>query len=145
MKEQKNQIAMKLISKTLIILLALVSFASCDLGGDNDTPQNCNYQAGIGTTAVTGATTAALNEEITLTVSFTLANNCGSFLLYNEVNQSNNDKIITVNAKFEGCGCDNIEVRKTAPYKFKAVAAGVYNLKFRKNNTEYITHTITVS
>lgn len=136
---------MKLIFKTMLIALAFISFSSCDLGGDdNFSTQNCTYLAGIATTAVTGPITANVNEEISLTVSFTLANNCGKFHLFNEAIGANRDKIITVNAIFEGCNCDNVPVAKTETYKFKAVSEGVYNLKFKKANDEFLMHTITV-
>ena len=135
---------MKLIFKTMLLAVMLFSITSCDLGGDDTSVQNCNYPIGIGTTAVTGPTTASLNEEIELTVSFTLGNNCGKFHQFYETLDGNRDKIITVNALFEGCNCDNSPVAKTEKYKFKAVSEGVYNLKFRKANNEFLIHTITV-
>lgn len=134
---------MKLISKSLIILFAIVSFTSCDVEKEEDNP-TCFYTTAIGTTAVTGPEIAAVNEEITLTVSYILGNDCGRFLSFSEVNQSNNDKIITIGARFEGCDCVNIPINKTEPYKFKGLNAGVYNLKFKKNETQFVTHTITV-
>ena len=136
---------MKTIFKNFFLLLSLVLITSCDVGGDDGGNPNCLYTAGVGATAVNGPIVANINEEITINVTFSVANNCGSFLLFNEVNGSNNEKVITVNAKFEGCSCNDIPVVKTSPYKFKAISAGVYTLKFRKTNTEFITHTVTVS
>lgn len=135
---------MKSILKKTFLLVSFIMIASCDVGID-DNQNVCSYIAGVGTTQVTGPVTAAVNEEITLTTTFSVANNCGSFYLFNETNGSNNDKNITINARFDGCNCNDIPVVKTEPYKFKAISPGVYNLKFKKTNTEFITHTITVS
>ncbi len=125
----------------LALGLLFVSLSSCDIGGSSD----CTSQyVGVGTTAVTGPETAAINETITLQVSFSVSNNCGEFQLFHTEQGEPNETIITVNAKYDGCNCDKTAVVKTEPYSFKAIAAGTYVLRFRKDNTTYIDKTIVV-
>lgn len=137
---------MKSLLKTLLILVAIISFSSCDLGTDEQ--QTCLFYEGSAATAVSGPETAAVNQEITLNVSFTTRENCGSFYNFYEVADVNNVNsiTITVNSRIDGCDCSK-STTKTAPYKFKALTAGVYVLKFKKSNdaNDVITKTITVS
>jgi len=131
---------MKLISKSIFALLTFGFLSSCDISDDKNF---CSYSAGVGTTAVTGPETAAIDEEISFTVSFSVDSTCGSFLQFHQV-ESGNEITITVNAEYKGCNCDTTVTARTATYKFKALRAGVYKLIFKKTNTESITKTITV-
>lgn len=125
----------------LALGLLFVSLSSCDIGGSND----CTSQyVGVGTTAVTGPETAAVNETITLQVSFSVTSNCGEFQLFHADQGEPNETIITVNAKYDGCNCDKTAVTLTAPYSFKAVAPGTYLLRFKKDNTTFIDKQIVV-
>lgn len=136
---------MKSILKKTFLVLSIIMIASCDVSSDDNTSNNCSKIVGVGTISVTGPDTATANEEITLEVDFAVNNSCGEFLKFVQSQQSGNELIVTVNAVYTGCSCIDLEEVKTAPFKFKALSAGVYKLKFRKTNTEFITHTVTVS
>lgn len=136
---------MKTILKKTFLLLSIIMISSCDISSDDTTSNNCSKIVGVGTISVTGPSTAAINEEIAVNVDFAVNNSCGEFLKFVQSQQSGNELIVTVNAVYTGCTCIDLEEVKTAPFKFKALSAGVYKLKFKKTNTEFITHTITVS
>ncbi len=93
---------------------------------------------------VTGPTTGAVNQELTLTVTFAVDNNCGEFNKFIETT-TDKTKIIEVEAKYQGSNCGTTASTKTTPYKFKATAAGTYILKFKKSATEFVTQTIIIT
>jgi len=138
---------MKIFSKALLLLLTIVSISSCDLSSDDE--QTCVYYEGAATTAVTGPDTAAVNEEISLNVSYLGRVDCGTFYQFYEASDVNdvNTITITVNTKIESCNCGTASTTKTVVYKFKALSAGVYKLKFKKSNepNDFILKTITVA
>ena len=137
---------MKFLSKTLLLLVAAFSISSCDLSSDSES--TCLFYEGAAAVAVTGPETATVNQEITLTVSYTSRKDCGTFQNFYEVADVNNvnSLTITVNTRVESCNCSTATVTKTEPYKFKALSAGTYILKFKKSNepTDVITKTIVV-
>jgi hypothetical protein len=121
--------------------LLTLALSSCYLGGSNE----CKSQyVGVATTAVTGPETAAVNETVTLQVTFSVSNSCGEFQLFHNEQGEPNETIVTVNAQYDGCSCDNTAVSMTQPYTFKAIAPGTYIIRFRKSNTEFITKQIVV-
>lgn len=134
---------MKSIFKKTFLLVSLAMIASCDISSD-DNERVCSYISGVGVSEVRGPNTANVNEEITLDVAFVVQNSCGGFQKFHQT-QTGNDIILTVNAIYEGCDCEDTPELIDTTYKFKALSAGVYNLKFKKTNTEFITHTVTVS
>lgn len=93
---------------------------------------------------VTGPTTAKVNEEITLGITYSVESNCGVFNKFIETTVDKT-KTIEVETKVEGTTCDTTPATKKTTYKFKAAAVGVYILKFKKSATEFVTQTITVS
>lgn len=137
---------MKFLSKTLLLLVAVFSVSSCDLGSDSES--TCLFYEGAATVAVTGPETAGVNQEIILNVSYTSRKDCGTFYNFYEVADVNNVNsiTITVNTIIESCNCSTATITKTEPYKFKALSAGTYVLKFKKSNepTDLITKTIVV-
>lgn len=94
-------------------------------------------------TKVEGPSTAGINQEIDLLVSFTCSNGCGQFGTFEKLTDV--DTIhINVLAKYQGCVCTyDVPVRQ-ATYKFKASQAGTYYLKFRQAENNILTDTITV-
>lgn len=94
-------------------------------------------------TNIAGANTAAVNQEISLTVSFTCNNGCGQFGNFEETATGNTATII-VNAKYVGCVCTQDLPTRQIIYKFKRSQAGTYDLKFFQEGSTYLTHTITV-
>ena len=94
-------------------------------------------------TKIEGATTASVNQEINLTISFTCFNGCGQFGNVEETISGNTTTII-VNAKYTGCICTQDVPTRTTLYKFKKVQVGTYQLKFLQTENTYLTHTIIV-
>ena len=130
------------LKSILFVLFSAVAFSSCDVGATDSS--TCPQVIGLGTTAVTGATTAAVNETIALNVTYTKSS-CATFSSFYEINEGEN-KIITVNVQVDSCACTSEEtVNETKIYNFKRTAAGTYVLKFRVTNSTFITHTIVVS
>ncbi len=126
------------------MLTLSISLTSC-LGDSNNSPNECYYTIYVGVTDVTGPTTATVNQQITLDVTFNVADSCGSFQAYYEEPTNTNEKTITVLAKYLGCDCTAGVVTKTVPYNFKAQATGTYVLKFKITNTTFKTVTIVVT
>ncbi|MDR6967685.1 hypothetical protein J2X31_001697 [Flavobacterium arsenatis] len=133
----------RLIKNLLGVLAVVVTFTSCSLS--DDTQQNCSQVIGVSTVAVSGPTTATVNEEITLTVSYRVAEECGDFYAFNTQAISGTEKQITALVLYDVCNCDNTEnTNVNEPYKFKASVAGTYTLKFFKTEDTFVTHTVTV-
>ncbi|AOZ99208.1 hypothetical protein [Flavobacterium commune] len=122
-----------------LVLFVSAGFVSCD---NDDTPSVETKTAFV--SAVTGATTSTVNQEITLEVTYAVENNCGVFNKFIETT-AGNTKTIEVQTKYEGSNCGTTAATKKTSYKFKATAAGTYILKFKKTATEFVTQTIVVS
>lgn len=122
-----------------LVLLVATGFTSCN---KDDEPQIITNKSFV--TTVTGPTTGKVNQELTLTVSFTTVNNCFVFNKFLET-ATENTKVIEVESKSEGINCGTTPVTKTTSYKFKATAAGTYILKFKKSATEYVIQNIVIS
>jgi hypothetical protein len=133
---------MKKIKLQVIALVVVIAsgFASCS--ADDDQPAIITQKSFVST--VTGPETGTVNQELTLTVNFDVANKCGVFNKFVETT-TENTKIIEVETKLEGTDCGTTPVSKTTMYKFKAAAAGTYIFKFKKTETEFITQTIVIS
>ncbi len=124
------------IALALFVSTALISCS------DDDSKSGVKTKTSF-VTAVTGATTADINQEINVTAAFSVDNNCGAFNKFVET-ADGNTKTIAVEAKYLGSNCGTTPVAKTAVYKFKGATAGTYNLKFKKSATEFVTHTVVV-
>ena len=122
------------------VLFMAAGFIACDK--DDDVPSIITKKSLV--TNVTGATTGNVNQEIALEVTFGVDNKCGAF---NKLLKETTDKTTTieVEAKYVGSNCGTTASTKKITYKFKATSAGTYIIKFKKSNTEYITHTIVIS
>ena len=133
----------RLIKNVLGILFVLGTFTSCSLSDDSQ--QNCTEVLSVSTTSVSGATVGQVNEEITLTVSYRVAETCGEFYGFSKQDVSETEKNIAVLFTYDLCNCNQTEnTIVTAPYKFKATQAGTYKLKFAKTDEVFVTHTIVV-
>lgn len=132
----------RLIKSVLGVLVVLACSTSCSLDDGN---RNCSQIIGTSTLGVTGPTTAAVNEEITLTVSYRLAEACGDFYNFNNQTVSATENNVGVLVTYDVCECDNVYTVKTEPYKFKVAVAGTYKIKFAITNDTFLIHTVTVS
>jgi len=132
----------------LLFLFLIGSITACSVSDDtaNDGP----VYIYVPVTAVNGPTTATVNQEITLNVSYRVETTCGIFHSFYQEGGTNTEPLITILAQYtRGEDCETIPTTKIAPYKFKATAAGTYILKFRYKNgitaDSFVTQTIVVS
>lgn len=132
----------KLITSLLGVLVILVCFTSCSLP-ENDR-SNCSQVIGAATIAVAGPTTAAVNEEITLAVSYKIQAACGDFYAFNNQTVNATEKKVGVLVTYDACSCDGVYTVENEPYKFKVAVAGTYTLKFATTNEVFVTHIVTV-
>lgn len=132
-----------LIKKVAVTLLVTIFLASCDASNYSNT-SNCPITVGAPTVSVTGPSAAAINEEVTLNVSYKTKKNCGDFINFSKQSLAN-QRIITVNVVYDACACsDATETNEVEPFKFKESEAGLYVLKFKTENDLYVVHNITV-
>jgi hypothetical protein len=95
-------------------------------------------------TSVSGPQTAAVNEQVTLTVNFYAVNGCGAF---HSIADSRSQNTITVNVKvaYSGCVCTDIILEMQEEYVFTGSQPGVYTIVFNNKVLDDITHTITIN
>lgn len=132
-----------MFKKISLVALIAVVFASCDITERNT--NSCPVIIGVSTTAVTGPIDAGIDQTINLEVSYKGKVNCGGFSSFFK-NPSVDPlvDIITVNTTYDACACDEVETVEKQNYAFKKSTAGVYIVKFKKTNSEFIEHTVTV-
>ena len=104
----------------------------------------CDYQVKAYPSNVSGATTASVNQEIDLTITFAVTNSCGTFGTFTE-STVGNTTTVDVAARYTGCTCNQAPVLRTTVYKFKRAAAGTYTLQFYQTQTTFLTYTIIVN
>jgi hypothetical protein len=143
---RKNNLKFLTMKKFALKTMALVLFVSTALtscSNDDDSKSNNQTTQKEFTTAVTGPTTGAKNQEITLTVTHVVDNNCGVFNRFVE-STSGNTKTVEVEVKYTGTNCGTTPSTKTQPYKFTVSQNGTYVFKFKKSATEFITHSVVI-
>lgn len=84
-----------------------------------------------------------VNQTITIPLTFSIYNSCGSFGNFTETNIGNT-KTITVNAKYEGCACYQVMGTVQTNYNFNPTTLGVHTLKFLQPNGEVLSYSITI-
>lgn len=132
-----------MIKKMLWCAFIAISVASCGLndGGGN----NCPSIIGVSTTAVTGPVETQVNVPVVLEVSYTSKANCGGFVsFFQPPSVTPLVDIITVNAEYDSCSCDEVESTQKVNYTFKKSLAGTYLLKFKKTNDTFVEHSVVV-
>ncbi len=132
---------MKKIKFQAIALVAFLAVGAASCSSDDSTPST--NLATVYATEVTGPETGDVNQELSYTVKYTVANNCGLFNRFVE-STSGNTKTIGIVARFAGNECGNTPVVKDTVYKFKPTAAGTYTLKFNKTASEFLTKSVVV-
>jgi len=131
-----KKFALKTLAVVLFISTSLVSCSNDD--GGETVMLKTSY-----VTSVEGPITGSINEDITLTTKFVAENGCGQFNKFFEtINGST--KTIGVQVKYTGTNCGSTPTEITTPYKFRVNQAGTYTFKFRRNDTQFITHVVTV-
>ena len=133
----------RLIKSATGILFIAALFTSCDVSNYSNV-SNCPVLLAVPVTAVTGPTTAAVNEEITFNVSYKSRANCSDFSAFHKQSLAN-QRTITATVTYDACACtDSIVSTRTEAFKFKEATAGVYELKFKKEADGFVNHTVTV-
>lgn len=133
----------KLVRGVTGILFIATLFTSCDVSNYSN-ESNCPVLLSVPATAVTGPTSAAINQEITLNVSYKSRVNCSDFSAFHKQSLAN-QRTITTTVTYDACACtDSIVSIRTEAFKFKEAAAGVYEFKFKKEADGFVNHTVTV-
>jgi len=130
----------KFFNNLICFVFSIILLTSCIKKKEED---KCLSYAKAPVTKIEGATTASVNQELNLTISFICFNGCGQFGNVEET-ISGNTTTIVVNAKYAGCICTQDVPTRTTLYKFKKSQAGTYELKFLQTENNYLTHTIIV-
>lgn len=127
-------------SKTFALVLFVSTLFACssDDGGESIIVKRQSI------TAVEGPTEGNPSQEITLNVSYQVDNACGQFERFTEV-VNGNTKTINIEARYTGGDCGNTVSTKMQPYKITIIQTGTYIFKFKKSETEFVTHTIVIS
>ncbi len=130
----------KIQGLTVLFIISAI-FVSCNSDDNSSVPPTVTKESFV--TEVSGPTEADRNQEVSIEVKFLVENECGSFNKFIEVRDGNTTNI-EVEAKYIGTDCDEEPVIKTEVYKFKSLIPGTFDLKFKKDSTEFITHTVVV-
>ncbi|WP_282018573.1 hypothetical protein [Salegentibacter mishustinae] len=127
--------------KTKVLLFFLLaSLISCS---DDDSEECIGYRP-ENVKEVNAPSTGQVDEPVEIQVKFPVYNGCGKFEKFIE-SGSEQSKVIEVQAKYEGCICTQDIPIITAVYEFTPSTTGVYELKFKSGETDYITVTITIT
>ncbi len=130
----------KLFNNLICFVFSIILLTSCNKKKEED---KCISTIKAPVTRIEGPTTASVNQEINLTISFICFNGCGQFGNVEET-IAGNTTTIKVNAKYTGCICTQDVPTRVTSYKFKKGQAGTYELKFLQTENTYLTHTIIV-
>ena len=130
----------KFFNNLICFVFSIILLTSCIKKKEED---KCLSYAKAPVTKIEGATTASVNQELNLTISFICFNGCGQFGNVEET-ISGNTTTIVVNAKYAGCICTQDVPTRTTLYKFKKSQAGTYELKFFLTENNYLPHIIIV-
>ncbi|MCM8569452.1 hypothetical protein NE848_08680 [Gramella jeungdoensis] len=88
--------------------------------------------------------TAKVGEVVSIEVTFSMKNTCGSFAEFKE-SSTEEGKIIKVLVSYFGCTCGQAIIEDTQSYEFTPESAGVYQLNFRSSTSELTTINIEVT
>ena len=118
--------------------LIIISSFNVSCNNDDDKSNECiEYEVGY-VTSVNSPPTGTVNETINLEVSFGVFNGCGFFEKFIEI-ENENIKTIELEVKYEGCVCTQEATIRTVNYEFITQVPGNYELRFKSNETDYIT------
>ncbi|MDX1827904.1 MAG: hypothetical protein R3342_00010 [Lutibacter sp.] len=118
----------------IIMSVFLLANISCSENDKNDCIENKLAYV----TSVDSPSSGVINEIINIEVNFGVSNGCGQFGEFIET-ENRNVKIIEVKARYEGCVCTQDAPIRTVNYEFATQTSGDYELRFKSNDTDYIT------
>ena len=128
-------------------LLAALLAATCLLPGCLAVQEPvCQSNMLVPVSAVIGPRTAAVNQQVTYTLSYSLGNSCGAFsnLVTNSASDSARVRQVGINANYSGCSCTTTTTTAQTAYQFQPTKAGTYYLQFLTTDNKFITDTLTV-
>lgn len=131
------------LKSVLVVLFLLLAFVSCN--NDDDEVKTPNPISKVAfATEIKGPATGKVNDELSYEVTFVVDNACGEFDKISEVTIGA-VKGLQVEAKYpsEVCTKQVPDPKKTI-YKFKSAVKGTFDIKFRKSETEFITHKVVI-
>ncbi|HZJ35910.1 MAG TPA: hypothetical protein VFD29_04735 [Gillisia sp.] len=117
---------------TLSILLTIN--ISCSENDKNDCVENKLAYV----TSVNSPSNGVINEITNIEVDFGVNNGCGQFGEFIET-ENGNVKIIEINARYFGCICTQDAPIRTVNYEFITQIPGNHELRFKSNDTDFIT------
>ena len=128
------------MKKYIIILSVLLSISiSCSKNDKNECVSN---RLGY-VTSVNSPSNGIINEIINIEVNFGVNNSCGGFGEFIET-QNGNVRTIEVMARYEGCFCAQYAPLITVNYEFITQNSGNYELRFKSNETDFITVNLSI-
>lgn len=128
------------INLLFAILFTLLN-ASCN---DDDVEVDCITGEVAVINEVEAPETAKVGEVVSIDVTFSMKNTCGSFAEFKE-SSTEEGKIIEVLVDYFGCTCGQAIIEDTKTYEFTPESTGVYEFNFRSSTTELITINIQVT
>jgi len=130
--------------KKILFITSIVSLFFISCTNEDNQSENClDFKHASITNVDTEILTVEKNKDLPIQLTYTIENSCGNFYDFDVVRQ---DKIydIKINAKYEGCTCNEIASNKQITYYFRAIESGIYTLNFSVSNNEFISKTIYV-
>jgi len=125
------------MTRILLISTLFLLLVSCNDDDDSTGNDSCiSYERAL-ITEVDAPTTGTVNQPVNFEVTFQINDGCGAFDEFIET-ADGNLKIIEVNAKYEGCFCTQAIEMITKSYSFTPTSAGVYTIKFKSSETEFL-------
>ncbi len=124
--------------KTYVLALLAFGATSCLSVG----PDTCNTTLLTPVTSVTGPKTAAVNQPVVYTLTYTPAGGCGTLADLTE-QATGNTRAISVNVNYTGCTCAAPADPAQTTYTFQPSQAGTYYLRF-VGNSAYLVDTLVV-
>jgi len=124
--------------KTYVFVMLACGATSC-LGVGPDT---CNTTLLTPVTSVTGPKTAAVNQPVVYTLTYTPAGGCGTLANLTEQGASNT-RAVSINVNYTSCTCATPAAPAQTTYTFQPSQAGTYYLRF-VGNSAYLVDTLVV-
>ncbi|WP_278022017.1 hypothetical protein [Flavobacterium ginsengisoli] len=130
------------LKSVLVVLFLSIAFVSCSNDDDNKTPAPTSKAALV--TEIKGPATGKVNDELSYDVTYVVDNACAEFDKISEVTIGS-VKGLQVIAKYPSQVCtQQVPEPKKTVYKFKSLAKGTFEIKFKKSETEFLTQKVVI-
>ena len=129
---------------TILFLLIFFPLVPISCSDEDEEPRVCTELKPEEVISVDAPETAMVNEPVQVEVQFEVMNSCGEFNGFVE-SGTETERVIAVQAIYDGCNCNQVIETITETYQFIPVEAGEYELRFASGETEFITAKLTVT